>query len=65
MQRAREMFNLKVEIVFTKDDVATVAERGVAGTRKGEEATQRHRQAQPGEEATCRHRQPEQRAAER
>lgn len=31
-QRAREMFKLKVEIVITCDDVATVAERGVAGT---------------------------------
>eukprot|EP00929_Paragymnodinium_shiwhaense_P085958 TRINITY_DN4641_c1_g1_i1.p1 TRINITY_DN4641_c1_g1~~TRINITY_DN4641_c1_g1_i1.p1 ORF type:complete len:634 (-),score=224.89 TRINITY_DN4641_c1_g1_i1:94-1995(-) len=31
-QRARSMFGLKVETVITKDDVATVAERGVAGT---------------------------------
>lgn len=31
-QRAREMFGLKVEIVITCDDVATVAERGIAGS---------------------------------
>lgn len=31
-QRARNQFGLKVECVITKDDVATVAERGVAGT---------------------------------
>jgi dihydroxyacetone kinase len=31
-QRARANFGLKVEIVITKDDVATVAERGIAGT---------------------------------
>lgn len=31
-QRAQDQFGLKVETVITKDDVATVAERGVAGT---------------------------------
>jgi len=31
-QRARNELGLKVECVITKDDVATVAERGVAGT---------------------------------
>mmetsp|Transcript_92948 Transcript_92948/g.240096 ORF Transcript_92948/g.240096 Transcript_92948/m.240096 type:complete len:634 (-) Transcript_92948:176-2077(-) len=31
-QRARARFGLNVEIVITKDDVATVAERGIAGT---------------------------------
>jgi dihydroxyacetone kinase len=31
-EQARSLFGLKVEVVVTKDDVATVAERGVAGT---------------------------------
>lgn len=31
-QRARAQYDLKVEIVITCDDVATVAERGIAGT---------------------------------
>jgi dihydroxyacetone kinase len=31
-QRARDQFGLKVETVITCDDVATVAERGIAGT---------------------------------
>lgn len=31
-QKARDQFGLKVETVITRDDVATVAERGVAGT---------------------------------
>merc|ERR1740121_1126247 len=31
-QRARSQFGLKVETVITKDDVATVAARGIAGT---------------------------------
>jgi dihydroxyacetone kinase len=31
-EQARSQFGLKVEIVFTVDDVATVAQRGIAGT---------------------------------
>eukprot|EP00421_Protoceratium_reticulatum_P059489 CAMPEP_0168494306 /NCGR_PEP_ID=MMETSP0228-20121227/71163_1 /TAXON_ID=133427 /ORGANISM="Protoceratium reticulatum, Strain CCCM 535 (=CCMP 1889)" /LENGTH=146 /DNA_ID=CAMNT_0008511109 /DNA_START=41 /DNA_END=478 /DNA_ORIENTATION=- len=31
-QRARTQFGLKVDMVITCDDVATVAERGIAGT---------------------------------
>jgi len=31
-EQARAQFGLKVDIVITKDDVATVAERGIAGT---------------------------------